>query len=292
MAKRVVRRIGGGRAWGNALGGWRMQPRGPRGRFQSKSGGIRVGSRKTGRTVGGRSPARPASSAKSLAKTLRTTPLKEAKGFTEKDYNRAVKLANTNSYSVKARPKTRKVKVNTRAHIYHSSGIAVQKVGEYGGNLAGMSAGAPLGVFGVAAGGMVGAMAGRAIADRALAESPIAISRGAYMALSPRDRALMAKRERTVETVDFAINLGLSAYQIYRMKVGPLGAADYIRKRKTARVMAQTHGLPRAGAGSKGSFQPKSAGRWGANRGVYDITTGGASLRRVGGSGMSGVRIR
>lgn len=34
-----------GRAWGNALGGWRLQPRGPRGRFMKKGAGLRSAGR-------------------------------------------------------------------------------------------------------------------------------------------------------------------------------------------------------------------------------------------------------
>lgn len=212
---------------------------------------------------------------------MRTQPLPvSGKNYTVKDYERAVNLAKTNSYSVKAK----KGHVNHRAQLYHSAGIAIQKTGSYGGSALGTAALAPMGPIAAAVGGFAGQVAGEHVANHVIDNSSFGISKAQYMSLTPRDRALMAKRERNVETIDFVVNLAMLGHTFYKINVargGTAGFASKVRNKKAARVRASTHGLPSAGQGSAGNFTPRRAPRYGANKGVYNITTG-----------MSGTRLR
>lgn len=299
MARRRVPGFGRGRAWGNALGGWRKQARNPRGQFASGSGGARSARR---------SPARKSTAARvirtsaSAGRTARATnrrsatrvshgknlPLKSVPKYTDAQYARAVRSASSYKYTKK--------ELNPRIQKMHLHNTVAVRVGEYGGQAGAMAiAGATMGPIGATLVGTGGGIIGKAVAEHSLKQQGIYIGPKQFLAMGKGDQAAIVQREARLDTLDFMVNAGFAAYSVHRsfQRAGSYARwANTINSRKASRVKVSTRGLPRAGMGSRGSFAPKRAPRYGPNKGVYNITTGGSTLRRAGTYGGSGFRIR
>lgn len=201
--------------------------------------------------------------------------LKSVPRYTDAQYERAVKAAAGYKYNPK---KTTKSIQN--AHIKN---VAAMKVGDYGGSYIGMTVGAPGGFIGMSVAGGVGSYVGQAAARQSLQRQGIYIGPKQFLAMSKDDQAAIVQRNRNIDRIDIAANIGMTAYSIHRTMrmTGSYGRiARRVSGTKAARVRASTRGLPRAGAGSPGFFAPKRAPRYGRNKGVYNITT------------MSGTRLR
>lgn len=201
--------------------------------------------------------------------------LKSVPRYTDAQYARAVKSAGSYKYNPK---KTTKSIQN--AHIKN---VAAIKAGDYGGSYVGMTVGAPGGFIGMSIAGGVGSYVGQSAARQVLQKQGIYIGPKQFLALSKDDQAAIVQRNRKIDRIDTVANIGMTAYSLHRAMrmTGTYGRiATKVSGKKAARVRASTHGLPRAGAGSRGFFAPKRAPRYGRNKGVYNITT------------MSGTRLR
>ena len=257
-----------GRAWGNALGGWRLQSRTAGGQFGSGRG----------RTIVRRKPVRKIGKGiQRRAPRGQKVPIKSVSKYSDAGYARAVTKAQKH--------KVNNAKINRQIQGAHMKNVAANKIGTYGGNAIGMGLGATVfGPFGAAVVGSMGAHAGGYAARQSLQRQGIYIGPKQFMAMGIDDQAAIVQRDRKVDQADFAINLAFTAYNIHRV-LGSTGKyskwSGNIRRAKARDFNATTRGLPRAGRGSAGSFAPKRAPRYGSSKGVYDITTG-----------MSGSRIR
>lgn len=201
--------------------------------------------------------------------------LKSVSKYTDAQYARAVKTASAYKYDPK--------KTTKSIQSAHVRNVVALKVGDYGGSSIGMAAGAPAGLVGAAIAGSIGSHLGQSAARHSLQQQGIYIGPKQFLALSKHDQAAIVQRNRKVDRIDAAVNIGMTAYNLHRALrlSGSYGhIANKVSGKKAGRVRASTHGLPRAGAGSPGFFAPKRAPRYGRNKGVYNITT------------MSGTRLR
>ena len=232
-----VRRLRG-KAWGNALGGWRSQARKANGQWGS--GAVR--------------------SYQKRRKTYGVARLNSGK----KTYKRS--------------------DVNHSLQARHRATVTATFAGNYAGMYAGQSLGmASMGPVGGLLGGYAGAAIGNTAATEVLKGSGLYTTAKDIKAGSATDRLLIKQRNERVQRAHTVMAVGTMAYESHKILsgVGAYGrTASRIRTRKASNYRAQTHGLPRAGRGSKGSFAPRKAPRYGRNKGVYNVTS------------MSGTKIR
>lgn len=231
MARRVVRR---GRAWGNALGGYKRQRRDSKGRFASGK-------------VGGAA--------------------KRAVKRTKKKYkNRGGRTATT--IRVASKRPYNKAALNKQLQNNHRLTIAGSYVGTYGGAAAGTAIGAAYGgSTGAMIGRNLGAVYGNIAVGAALSKSGRLVTTQQFMKAGKDDQAAMARRIKRAQRGHKAIQgamIGHSAHRLMQMQqLGGGNAygmvADTIRKSKNK---------------SSGPRTPR-AGRFGSNKGVYNISTMG-----------------
>lgn len=231
-----------GRAWGNALGGYKRQRRDSKGRF-------------AGGSVGGRAK----SAAKSAAKR------------TKKKYKNRGGRAATTLRNARKRPYD-KAALNKQLQNNHRLTIASNYVGVYGGAAAGAALG---GAYGGPAGAMlgrnVGAVYGQIAVGTALRKSGRMVTNQHFIKAGKDDQAAMARRIKRSQMGHMAIQgavIGHSAHRLMQMQRPGGGntyglAADAIRKSR--------------GSGPRTA----RAGRFGVNKGVYNINTSGRKVPRV-----------
>lgn len=227
-----------GRAWGNALGGYKRQRRDSKGRFSSGKVGGRARStvkraKKRYKNRGGRA-----------ATTLRVA--------SKRPYNKAA--------------------LNKQLQSNHRLTIASNYVGVYGGAAAGAAIG---GTYGGAPGAMIGRQLGMVYGQiavgAALQKSGRLVTNQQFVKAGKDDQAAMARRIKRAQMGHMAINgamIGHSAHRIMKMQQPGGGnaygmAADAIRKNRPSG--------PRTAR----------AGRFGSNKGVYNITTAGRKVPRA-----------
>lgn len=245
----MARRIG--RAWGNALGGYKRQRRDSKGRFT------------TGK-VGGR--------AKAAAKRAR-----------KKYNNRGGRAATT--YRNASKRKYNKNNLNKQLQRNHRATIAANMVGAYGGYAAGFAAGGALaGGTGALVGGKVGGVYGHIAAGAALRKSGMLVTDAQFVKAGKDDQAAMARRIKRVRRTNAAIQIagaGLMTHRVMQASGGYGLAAQVIRENRAAAQgranFSAARGIPRTG--TQTSYA--RAGRFGRNRGVYNITSPGTSGARI-----------
>lgn len=232
MARRV------GRAWGNALGGYRLQRRDSKGRFTSGK-------------VGGRA---------------RSTVKRARKRYNSRGGRTAttVRVASKRPYN--------KAALNKQLQNNHRLTIASNYVGVYGGAAAGAAiGGATAGAAGAMVGRNLGAVYGQVATGAALRKSGRLVTEQQFLKAGKDDQAAMARRIKRAQAGHMAIQgamIGHTAHRLMQMQIPGRGnaygmAADAIRKNK------------RSGS------QYARAGRFGRNKGVYNITSPSTSGQKV-----------
>lgn len=222
-----------GRAWGNALGGYKRQRRDSKGRFTSGKIGGRARSsvkraKKRYKNRGGRT-----------ATTLRVA--------SKRPYNKAA--------------------LNKQLQNNHRLTIAGTYVGVYGGAAAGAAiGGAYAGPTGAMVGRNVGAVYGQIATGAALRKSGRLVTDQQFLKAGKDDQAAMARRIKRARMGHTAIQgavIGHSAHRLMQMQTSYEGGnvygivADSIRKSR--------------GSGPRTA----RAGRFGRNKGVYNISSMG-----------------
>lgn len=232
MARRV------GRAWGNALGGYRLQRRDSKGRFSSGK-------------IGGRARA----------------TVKRAKNRYKHRGGRAattLRVASKRPYN--------KAALNKQLQNNHRLTIASNFVGVYGGSAVGAAiGGATGGAPGAMLGHQTGMVAGQVAVQTALRRSGRLVTDQHFLKAGKDDQAAMARRIRRSQAGHIAVQgamIGHSAHRVMQMQRPGGGntygmVADAIRRNRPSG--------PRTAR----------AGRFGRNKGVYNITTPGTSGQRV-----------
>lgn len=237
-----------GRAWGNALGGHKRQRRDSKGRFAS------------GRT--GSVAKRTASKAKSAGSKAK-----------KKYKNRGGKTA-TNVRNAKRR-KYNKADLNKQLQRNHRITIAANMAGVYGGAAAGAAAGNVVGgVMGSMVGRNAGMVGGQVAAGRLLAKTNTLVTDRDFNKASKADQAAMARRIARAQKAHLTIGVGMAAYTTHQMMSAahPTGGNTY-------GLLAQSVREARA----KGGPRVARPGRFGANKGVYNVSTAGRKVPRSGG---------
>lgn len=230
-----------GRAWGNALGGYKRQRRDGKGRFASGKVG---GSSRRG-------PSRTKSSPKRRSST--SSNIRKAK-----------------------RRKYSKSDLNKQLQRNHRTTVAASFAGVYGGMAAGgavgLSAGGPTGGM---IGRQVGMVAGQVVAQRALSKSGRLVTNADFNKASKADQAAMARRIARAQKAHLAVNAAMVGYTAHQMMSAtfPEGGNAYGWTAKAFKEAIARRG-PRE----------RTAGRFGANKGVYNISTAGRNVPRSNGS--------
>lgn len=222
-----------GRAWGNALGGYRRQRRDSKGRF---AGG------KTGASI---------SNAKKRAKK---SPAKKKRTSSRSKAQTTLQTASKRPYN--------KAALNKQLQRNHRATIAGSYVGVYGGSTAGaLIGGAAAGAPGAMIGRQMGMVVGQVAAQTALQRSGRLVTDKDFAKAGKDDQAAMARRIKHAQRGHIVIQgaqIGLTTHQLMSMQRPGGGntygmAADAIRNIK--------------GSGPKTA----RAGRFGSKKGVYTV---------------------
>lgn len=234
-----------GRAWGNALGGYKRQARDSKGRF---------GSGKVGSSV----------------KRTRAKASKTTKKYKKKYKNRGTAAQRT--LRTASKRKYNKANLNKQLQRNHRKTIAGNYVGLYGGGALGVAIG---NASGGPIGGMIGMNVGRtagmiAAQNHAKSKGYLVTDRD-FTRASKDDQAAMARRIKRAQKGHIAIQMA-GAARITHSTAKSLNAYDlaakHIKTRRGQQQAAYSRGIPRVGStqryASKGRIR---------NRNVYNITT-------------------
>lgn len=232
-----------GRAWGNALGGYKRQARDSKGRF---------GSGKVGSSV-----------KRTRAKASSTT-----KKYKKKYKNRGTAAQRT--VRTASKRKYNKANLNKQLQRNHRATIAASYVGNYGGmalgSAIGSSTGGPMGAL---LGSRIGAAAGTIAAQNYVSKRGMLVTDKDFTKAGKDDQAAMARRIKRARRGHMAIQAvaaGASVHKGFKAAGGYGTTAEFIRSQKAKK-----------GTKFDSAIRP---GKFGRNKGVYNITTAGRKVPR------------